>query len=78
MNRSMFEADLTPEQARHLEEHGETLSIDAVRYIAKVVGPDSAAKKVLDEIEAKEHDDLEYMVILDHTSNSLVLIWGKK
>ena len=73
-----MEAELTPERARYLEENGEVLTIEAVEHIAKVVGADSAAQKLLDEIKAKEHDGIEPMVILDKRTNALVLIWGKK
>jgi hypothetical protein len=75
---SQMEADLTPERARYLEENGEVLTIEAVEHIAKVVGTDSAAQKLLDEIKTKGHDGIEPMVILDKRTNSLVLIWGKK
>jgi hypothetical protein len=74
---SQLQAELTPDQARHLEEHGEVLTLEAVQHIAKVVGKDSAAQNVLDEIEARRHDGIEPVVILDKTSNALVLLWGK-
>lgn len=72
---SQLIADLTPERAQHLQEHGETLTRETLEFLADKF---ETAQQVLDEIAKQEHEGIEPVVIFDRKTETLVLLWGKK